>query len=262
MLSRHGGLEPDSQRASDLVMQLLAIPGRSGEEQGVAAFLSGQLKRAGVPARAVLTDTAHRRSPFGGQIGNLIVKLRGTMRAPRRLFTAHMDTVPICVGCRPVRKGRIVRSANPETGLGADDRGGCAVLLNTVLEILQHQLPHPPLTFCWLVQEEVGLKGSQQLRASLLGNPRMGFNFDGGSAARITVGATGGYRMNIEIHGRASHAGALPNTASVPLPWRRWQSLTCTVEAGTATYARTGGMGPAILASLPEGKPPMSWRIT
>ena len=85
-----------------------------------------------------------------------------------------MDTVPICVGCRPVRKGRIVRSANPETVLRADDRGGCAVLLNTVLEILQHELPHPPLTFCWLVQEEVGLKGSQQLRASLLGNPRMG----------------------------------------------------------------------------------------
>ena len=34
------------------------------------------------------------------------------------------------------------------------------------------------------------------------------------------MGATGGYRMNIEIHGRASHAGVLLNTASVPLPWR------------------------------------------
>ena len=62
---RHSGFEPDSQRASDLVMQLLAIPGRSGEEQGVAAFLSGQLKRAGVPARAAdPANMAKRRSPL------------------------------------------------------------------------------------------------------------------------------------------------------------------------------------------------------
>lgn len=208
--ARASGPEPDLRRATNHVLELLAIPGRSGEEQGVAACLSDHLRRAGVPAGGLVDDGAHRRSPFGGQIGNLILKLRGTVRAPRRLFTAHMDTVPICVGCRPVRKGRIVRSASPQTGLGADDRAGCAVLLNTVLEILQHRLPHPPLTFCWMVQEEVGLKGSQHLRAALLGNPRLGFNFDGGSAAKITVGATGGYRMTIEIHGVASHAGGAP----------------------------------------------------
>ena len=52
-----------------------------------------------------------------------------------------MDTVPICVGCRPVRRGEVVRSANPNTGLGADDRAGCAVVLNTALEIVQENLP-------------------------------------------------------------------------------------------------------------------------
>ncbi len=45
---------------------------------------------------------------------------------------------------------------------------------------------------------------------SLLGNPRLAFNFDGGPASKITVAATGGYRMDIRVVGRASHAGVAP----------------------------------------------------
>lgn len=36
----------------------------------------------------------------------------------------------------------------------------------------------------------------------------MAFNYD--SAAELTIGATGGYRIQIEIDGIASHAGARP----------------------------------------------------
>ena len=38
----------------------------------------------------------------------------------------------------------------------------------------------------------------------------MAFNFDGQSPRELTIGATGGYRMNIEIRGLASHAGGHP----------------------------------------------------
>jgi tripeptide aminopeptidase len=44
----------------------------------------------------------------------------------------------------------------------------------------------------------------------LLERPRVAFNFDGGSPAKLTVGATGGYRMEIDIRGIASHAGNAP----------------------------------------------------
>ena len=50
-------------------------------------------------------------------------------------MSAHLDTVPICVGSQPVRQGNIVRSANPRSGLGADNRAGCAVLLNAALAL-------------------------------------------------------------------------------------------------------------------------------
>ena len=47
-------------------------------------------------------------------------------------------------------------------------------------------------------------------RLGLLGRPQLAFNFDGGEADKLTVGATGGYRMDIHVRGRASHAGVVP----------------------------------------------------
>ncbi len=201
---------PDLRRALDLATKLMPIPGTSGREGKVAEFIRTQLLRGGAPKAAIRTDSAHRRTPERGETGNLILKLPGTVRAPRRLLSAHMDTVPICVGSRPVRKGGILRSADPNTGLGADDRAGVAVTLNTALEILRRDLPHPPLTFCWFVQEETGLQGARCVGKSLLGSPKMGFNWDGGSPAKLTIGATGGYRLKIEMRGIASHAGCAP----------------------------------------------------
>ncbi len=202
--------EPDLDKALDLVMRLMAIPGKSGEEGAVAEFIQAALRRAGAPASALKSDTVHLRTPIRGQTGNLVLRLPGTQRAPRRLLTAHMDTVPICVGCKPVRNGELVTSANPTTGLGADDRAGVATVLTAALEVLRRKLPHPPLTFCWFVQEETGLHGARLVKKSQLGNPRLAFNWDGGSPTKLTIGATGGYRMQIQINGIASHAGGAP----------------------------------------------------
>jgi tripeptide aminopeptidase len=193
-----------------LVMDLMAIPGRSGEEAGVAEFIRAQLAAVGIEAGALRDDAANRRSPFGGQVGNLVLKLPGTVRGPRRMLSAHMDTVPVCVGSRPVRKGDRVISADKATGLGGDDRAGAAVLLSTVLSLVRGKLPHPPLTILWTIQEEVGLVGARHVKKSLLGSPKLAFNFDGGSPAKLTMGATGGYRMSVDVRGLASHAGGAP----------------------------------------------------
>jgi len=200
----------DQAAARRTVLDLLAIPGVSGEEQAVADHVVARLREAGCPAGAIMFDRAHRRSPLAGSCGNLIVKLPGTLPGPRRLFMAHMDTVPVCRGARPVVAGRFVKSGDPKTGLGGDDRAGVGVVLTTALEILRRKLPHPPLTFLFAIQEEVGLHGARFARATDLGRPKAAFNFDGGGVEKLTVGATGGYRMDIEIEGIPSHAGVAP----------------------------------------------------
>lgn len=209
-LERRKDLRVTDGEALAMVMEMMAIPGRPGDEAAVMEYIRRKLKSAGVPATAVVTDDAHRRTPLKGQVGNLILKLPGTLRAPRRMLSAHVDTVPICVGSRPVRRGRTVVSADKRTGLGGDDRAGAAVILAVALELLRNKRPHPPLTFLWTIEEEVGLYGARHVRLSKLGRPALAFNFDGSAPAVLKVGATGGYRMTIEIEGLASHAGNHP----------------------------------------------------
>jgi tripeptide aminopeptidase len=193
--------------ALTLVTEMMAIPGRSGEESAIMDYIRDQLHKAGIAKNALSFDDANRHTPLGGQIGNLVLKLPGTIRGSRRMLSAHVDTVPICVGSRPVRKGKHIVSGNKKTGLGADDRSGAAIVLMAALAILRFNLPHPPLTLLWTVQEEVGLFGARYVRLSKLGNPQLAFNFDGGDANALKIGATGGYRMKIDIEGLASHAG-------------------------------------------------------
>lgn len=200
----------DTAAAIHRVVQLMAIPGKSCEERLIVDEIRTQLVRAGYPESALLVDDVNTRSPFGGNVGNLILTLPGTRRGPRRLLMAHVDTVPLCVGSRPIEKNGLIRSSDPNTALGGDNRSGAAVLLTVALEIARQKLPHPPLTFFWPVQEEIGLLGARHVSLSKLGNPRLCFNWDGGSAALVCIGATGAFHLDIEVHGIASHAGVHP----------------------------------------------------
>ncbi len=203
-------MEPDLARAQKLVLEMMAIPAKSGEEAVVAKYIRECLLAAGAQADAITTDNANKQALIKGDTGNLIFKLPGTVKAPRRMLSAHMDTVPICVGSQPKVEGRFVRSANPASGLGADDRAGAAAILTAAREILERKLPHPPLTFCWFIQEEIGLHGARHVQKSQLGKPAMCFNWDGGASEKLTIGATGGYRMVIDIEGLPAHAGVCP----------------------------------------------------
>ncbi len=200
----------DEAEAVERVTEMMAIPGKSGEEAKVVEYITKRLRKAGVPAKSITTDNANKKSHRKGDTGNLIVKLPGTVKGPRRLMMAHIDTVPLCVGCEPVRDGDYIRSANPETALGGDDRAGASVVLTSILEVLKQKLPHPPLTLLWGVQEEIGLCGARYVAKSKLGNPKLCFNWDGGNPGSATIGATGDYAIEVDVYGIASHAGAHP----------------------------------------------------
>ena len=203
-------IEIDTQAATNLVTEMIAIPGRSGEEAAVVDFITRQLRDLGIPESAIQTDSVHRKSHLGGQTGNLIVKLPGTKRGPRRLMMGHIDTVPLCVGCEPVRDGAFLRPKESTTALGGDNRAGAAVVLTAITEIVKNDLPHPPLTLLWPVQGEVGIVGVRHVSVSKLGKPKLAFNWDGGVPTMLVVGATGDTNIEIEVNGIASHAGAHP----------------------------------------------------
>lgn len=193
------------------VLELIAISGASGSETQVSACIRKALTSAGLSESAITVDTANRRSPIGGATGNLIVRLKGTKRAPRRLLMAHMDTVPLAVGSEPVREGNWIRPGSSDTALGGDNRAGCAVILTAMLEILKQKIDHPPLTLLFTVQEEVGLCGARHVTAGKLAKPQLCFNWDGQDPASLVIGAVGATNVTVKIDGIASHAGVHPD---------------------------------------------------
>ncbi|MCA9194776.1 MAG: M20/M25/M40 family metallo-hydrolase [Planctomycetales bacterium] len=200
----------NARRALDLVMRLMHIPGISGQEAKIADEIRRCLCEWGIPASSISHDSAHRRTPLAGEVGNLIVRLPGDRKRPRIMLSAHMDTVPICQGSRPKRNGQMIESANRSTGLGADDRAGVAVVLTAMQAAIEQQISLPPITLCFFIQEEIGLQGSRHLSVNRLGKPQVAFNFDGGSPLKMTVGATSGERIRICLRGIPAHAGLAP----------------------------------------------------
>jgi tripeptide aminopeptidase len=202
----------DTDAALTRLMRFLSVEGVTGKEARIGKELHAAFRAAGVPAKAIRFDEAHKRIPLPTESGNLIIDLpgTGTMKgADRLLFMTHMDTVPLCAGAQPKKQGRkIVNSV--KTALGGDNRTGCAVLVSLAAELIASKADHPPLTLVVTVREESGLWGARHVLLDELGGVKMGFNFDGRSASGVVIGAVGADRWEVEIFGRASHAGVAP----------------------------------------------------
>jgi rhodanese-related sulfurtransferase len=149
---------PDAAAARKLVLDLLSIPGVSGDEKAIAERIEHHLRSAGCPTSAIHFDKAHTKTPVKGNVGNLIVTFPGTLPGPRRLFMAHMDTVPVCVGAKPVVVD--VRSAAEYGG------GHVAGSVNLPLTHLEERLAEIPAGRPVVVHCEGGYRSA--IAASLL----------------------------------------------------------------------------------------------
>jgi tripeptide aminopeptidase len=226
----------DAKAAEDHLMKFLAVEGVTGEEAAIAAAVSDELKKVGVPASAIRFDDANTRIPLPTQTGNLIVDLPGTRPGPRIMFATHLDTVPLCAGAKPKREGdRIVSDGT--TALGGDNRTGCAVLVTLAETLLKHKPSHPPITLLFTVREESGLHGARELKPADLGGATMCFNVDSKFAAELITGAVGQQNWEAEIRGKASHAGVAPE-----------KGISATLVAATALVEaqRAGWFGKVV----------------
>ncbi len=223
----------DTDAATERLMRFLAVEGITGQEEAIGKEVVRDLTASGVPRARIRFDKAHDQIPVPTQTGNLIVTLPGTRPGPRRLFMTHLDTVPLCAGAVPVRKGQRIVAAG-RTALGGDNRTGCACLATMLATLLSAKLPHPPLTVLFTVREESGLWGARFVDRADLDNPTAGFNVDGGKACEITIGAVGADRWHVEVFGKASHAGVRPE---------RGISATMVIALALAEVYKAGWFG-------------------
>jgi tripeptide aminopeptidase len=181
-------------RLTATLIELVGMPSTSGHEEQVRSYLEQQLARLGLRMQV---DTA----------GNLIGTLPGDQSRGRPLLlNAHMDRVPPGRGHQPVVRGGTLYS-DGATNLGADDAAGIAIILEILQQLVEREVPHPPVAAVFTVQEEVGLVGAAAFDAAAW-NVAEGIVFDNAfeAGAVVSQGATH-LAFDVEISGRTGHPG-------------------------------------------------------
>lgn len=186
-------------------LELVRIPSPSGREREVAQAVKAKILAMGL---TVLEDEAGKG--FGGEQGNLIVKVPGNLEGvPPILLNAHLDTVLPCENVNPIVEGDKVRS-DGRTILGADNKAGVCVLLELLRVLNEDDIQHGPLEIVFTVAEETGLHGAKHLDYSLI-SAEIGFVLDSGPPVnKVIVQAPSQKNLRAIVRGKSAHAGVSP----------------------------------------------------
>jgi glutamate carboxypeptidase len=168
----------------------------------VETILSAPLRAAGAVVRTAPAEVQ-------GVAPNLVAVFHGSGKA-RVLIIAHVDTVfgPGTVAKRPFRI-----EGNHAYGPGVGDEKGGVVDAVTALQIL-HRLgfrDYATITLLLDASEELGSPGSTQLIKTLARQSDVELNMEPGDPPdALTVWRKGAGDIVIRVHGRAAHAGMVP----------------------------------------------------
>ncbi len=178
-------------RLFQTLVELVGLPGTSGHEEHIRAYLRERLAGLGLASQL-------------DAVGNLVALLPGA--GSPVLLNAHMDRVPPGLAHTPVLRAGVLYS-DGTTNLGADDAAGLAIVLEILSRVVEEQLPHPPLLAVFTVEEEVGLRGASAFDPTPWGVSE-GIVFDNAFEAGVVVSQGATYiAFDVEINGRTGHPG-------------------------------------------------------
>jgi tripeptide aminopeptidase len=187
----------NQQRLLQTFLDLVRIDSPSNYEAEIGRDLDARLQALGLQTEMDAVGNLVGRTPAGQGSGDWL------------LLSAHMDTVGVDRGIKPVIRDGVVYS-DGTTILGADDKSGVAAALEVLTVLREHNLPHPPLEVVISVGEELGLYGARHLDTSRL-RARYGIVLDsGGPIGNVVVSAPSQDNIRLTVHGVSAHAGAEP----------------------------------------------------
>jgi tripeptide aminopeptidase len=182
-------------RAVQTFIDLARIDSPSGQEDDVARWTIARLQALGF---AVQEDT----------FGNLVARQEHSGHSPL-VLSAHMDTVQPCIGIQPRIEGDLIVS-DGTTIVGGDCKAGITAILEALASLQEDGVSNVPVEVFFSRQEEMGLVGAKNLDFPLL-TGKQAIIFDtNGPVETVVSGAPTHYAFNVEVTGRAAHAGAEP----------------------------------------------------
>jgi len=193
----------DKERLALEFVNLVKIESPSKKEGALAHYIADIFEALGY--RCFFDKSAEAT---GSEVGNLIVKIPGSIPAPPVFFCAHMDTVGPCESPEVIFEDGIFRT-DGRTILGADDKAAIAILIEVAKIIKDNTFAHPPVEFIFTTCEEIGLLGAKSLDTSLI-DAKEGFVLDSENPWEVIIGAPSSYRFTVKVKGISAHAGLEP----------------------------------------------------
>lgn len=195
----------NKERLINEFMDLVQVDSETKFEAEIANVLKQKFKALGLE---VIEDDAKIKTDH--QANNLICNLEGNLENIDPIFfTAHMDTVTPGKKIKPSIENDYIVS-DGTTILGADDKAGIAVLLETLRLLKENNLKHGDIQFVITVGEESGLAGAKALDTSLL-KAKFGYALDSdGPVGNIVVEAPYQSKISTKVYGKSAHAGVAP----------------------------------------------------
>ena len=183
----------DRDRLVKTFCELATIDSPSGEEEEVAEYLTGRLEALGL---------AVERDSYGNVIAS-------DGRENPIMMSGHMDTVEPGRGIKPTIEGdRIVSDGT--TILGGDAKAGVAAILEALDSVKEDDAQRVAVEAVFTRQEEPGLVGAHNLDYSKV-RAKEAIVFDGEGPPSVITSASPTYvGFDVEITGRAAHAGVEP----------------------------------------------------
>ncbi len=184
-------------------MEIIRIDSESRFEKDVALHLEKEMKDIGGEC---FYDNCGEK--VGGNVGNLIVKIKGNTDAPPFFLSSHMDTVAPGKGIKPSVKDGVMRS-DGTTILGSDDKSGISIIVEIARCLKERKPPHGDIEIAFTICEEVGLLGAKHIDASLF-KASDGIVLDSSTPGRLVLKCPASDRLEVEIKGVEAHAGLCP----------------------------------------------------
>src|SRR4051812_34292120 len=195
----------NQERLLNEFLELVQIDSETKFETEIAKVLKQKFTELGLD---VFEDDTTAITGHGA--GNLICTLPAVKEGVDPLyFSCHMDTVTPAKGVKPsIKDGYVVTDGT--TILGADDKTGIAVMIETLRLLTEQNLPHGLIQFVISVGEESGLHGAKAIDPSLI-KAKYGYALDSdGLVGNVVVAAPTQAKVKAVIYGRTAHAGVAP----------------------------------------------------
>ncbi len=191
------------ERMTQHLMDLIRIDSPSKMEKNVALKLEDEMKELG--AECIFDNVGNK---IDGNVGNLIVKVKGNKDAPTFFLSSHMDTVAPGLGIQPRIDDGIMRS-DGTTILGGDDKSGVSIIVEVIRTLKEQNIPHGDIEVAFTICEEIGLLGAKYIDISLF-KSKYGIVLDSSTPKKLVLKCPTSDVAVFKIHGLEAHAGLCP----------------------------------------------------